>query len=573
MTWTLRLLLLLALFPAAVQAADGGWFMPRNDVVLTIQSDGWVLVEETIVADFQVDKRGIIRKIPIRYEAGLHNYELGFKLLEVTDQNGHDHPIRVRKRGNAVNIRIGDADTFLRGRHVYHLTYRVKRALLWENERVVLRWNAIGHQWEVPTQAATIRIVTPPGTGPTFQDAWTGTWGARGKDFTAHQDPDGTVVYEVGPLRPREGVTVEVSLPGNAVARPSKWVLAGLWLADNFVYALWPVVFLFCWWFWRQRGRDLGQPGSVAVQYDAPDDLSPGEVGTLLDEKVDSRDISATIVDLAVRGFLTIESKPALQKKGLDEVTFHRLTNGTKPRHHEALILDKIFDAGDTARMDEMTDFYSTIPKVQKSLYNRLNKQGYFDGNPSTVRGKFAALAILGVVALFMGAGFFQLLTLQRVFLLPLIVAFVLSMTTVIVFSRAMPRRTAKGRKAWERIAGLEEYIRRAEGAALASSEGKGVFERLLPYAMVFGVADRWAKAFEGIYTTPPDWYQGPGGGQASTVWMINSLNNSTDSMQTSMFMPPRSSSSGSSSGWSSGGFSGGGSSGGGFGGGGGSSW
>jgi uncharacterized membrane protein YgcG len=571
MTW--RFALLLVFLPTVLLAADGGWDMARNDVTVTIEPDGGVLVEETIVADFQVDKRGIIRKIPIRYEAGLHHYELGFKLLGVKDQNGQDHPIRVRKMGNAVNIRIGDANTFLRGRHVYQLTYRVKRALLWEDDRVVLRWNAIGHEWEVPTEASSIRIVTPPGTGTTFHDAWTGTWGARGKDFTARQDPDGTVVYEVGPLRPREGVTIEVSLPGTAVARPSQLVRAGLWLADNFVYALWPVVFLFCWWFWRRRGRDLGEPGSVAVQYDAPDGLSPGEVGTLLDEKVDSRDISATIVDLAVRGLITIESKPALSKRGQDEITFHRLPGGPEPRRHELILLNKIFAKGETAHMDEMTDFYQTLPVVQTSLYDGLSKKGYFDGNPSTARGKFASLAILGVVALFMGAGFFQLLTLQRIFILPLVIAFVLSMATVIVFSRAMPRRTAKGRKAWERIAGLEEYIRRAEGAALASSEGKGVFERLLPYAMVFGVADRWAKAFEGIYTTPPDWYQGPVGGQLSTVWIVNSLNNSTDSMQTSMFMPPRSSSSGSSSGWSSGGFSGGGSSGGGFGGGGGSSW
>ena len=71
-------------------------------------------------------------------------------------------------------------------------------------------------------------------------DAWTGTWGSRGRDFTSDQEPDGTVVYEIGALRPREGVTIEVSLPGDAVARPGVVQRAGLWLADNFVYALWP---------------------------------------------------------------------------------------------------------------------------------------------------------------------------------------------------------------------------------------------------------------------------------------------------------------------------------------------
>lgn len=571
----LLVLILATLSPPAAAAADGGWVMPRNDVVLTVEADGGVLVEETIVAEFQVDKRGIIRRIPVRYEAGMHHYELGFDLLEVTDEDGRPHPVRVQRHGNAVHIRVGDAGTYLRGRQVYHLRYRVRRALLWEDGRVVLRWNAIGHEWEVPTRVASIRVVPPPGTDPSsvFHDAWTGTWGARGRDFTSVREPGGALVFELGALRPREGVTVEVSLPGDAVARPGVVQRAGLWLADNLVYALWPVVFLFCYGFWRRRGRDHGDPGSIAVQYDAPDGLSPGEVGTLLDQKVDGRDISATIVDLAVRGFLVIERKPAPRARAADEITFRRGDAKAPLRPHEALVLDRIFAAGDPAPMDEMTTFHTVIPKLQQSLYEGLSRQGYFDGNPRTVRGRFAALATLLTVALFLVAAFLQFLAWGRVFPLPLILSLVLSLVTVAVFSRAMPRRTDKGRRAWEQVAGLEEYIRRAEGQAIAAAEKRGVFERLLPFALVFGVADRWAKAFEGIYATPPDWYRGEGRDPTSTEWIVSSLNGSADRMQSVMYTPPRSSGSGSGGGWSSGGFSGGGSSGGGFGGGGGSSW
>jgi uncharacterized membrane protein YgcG len=575
MTRTCRFVLLLMLLPTALVAADGGWVIDRNDVVVTIEPEGGVLVEETIVAEFQQQKRGIIRRIPVRYEAGLHHYELGFDLMEVTDENGRPYTIKTSKRGNAVHIRIGDANKYLTGRQVYRLRYRITRALLWEDDRVVLRWNAIGHEWEVPTRAASIRIVPPEGSDPAtaFQDAWTGTWGARGRDFSATREPDGSVVYETGALRPREGVTIETSLPGDAVARPGPIQRAGMWLADNFVYALWPLVFLFCFMVWRRRGRDLGDSGSIAVQYDAPDGLSPGETGTILDQKMDRIDLSATIVDLAVRGFLSIEQeKGALARKG-NRITFRRGSTQAQPRPHEAIVLDAIFTNDDTVEMDELTGFHAVIPKVQKSVYDGLNKAGYFDGNPSTVRGKFAALAIISVMALFGFAGMAQFAVLQRIFPVPLIISFVLSIITVIVFSRAMPRRTGKGRKAWERIAGLEEYIRRAEAETIASAEKRGVFERLLPYAMIFGVADKWAKAFEGIYETPPDWYRGEGGDPTSTAWMVSSLMTSSNSMRAGMYTPPRSSSSGSGGGWSSGGFSGGGSSGGGFGGGGGSSW
>ena len=574
MTRTCRLVTVLMILPSVLAAADGGWHMARNDVVLTVEPDGAVLVEETIVADFQVDKRGIIRRIPVRYEVGGHLYELGFDLLGVTDEDGRAHPFQVSRKRDAVQIRIGEADTYVRGRQVYRLRYRIARALLWEDERVVLRWNAVGHEWEVPTLAASIRVVPPPGTDPAtvFPDAWTGTWGARGKDFTSAIAGDGSVVYELGALRPREGVTVEVGLPGDAVARPPLVRRTGLWLADNLVYALWPAVLAFCLFAWRRRGRDLGAPGSIAVRYDAPDGLSPGEVGTLLDQKADPRDISATIVDLAVRGFLTIEQQPAAIKSAADEVTFHRTGTATPSRPHEALILDAIFADGDTVPMDELTSFHTVLPKVQKSLYDGLGRQGYFDGNPSTVRGRFATLAILSVLTAYAVAVGLQAATMGRVFPLPVAVSAALSLGTVIAFSRAMPRRTGKGRRAREQVAGLEEYIRRAEAGPIASAEKRGVFERLLPFAMVFGVADRWARAFEGIYASPPDWYRG-GDGLTSTSLLVSSLNRSSTIMQTGMYLPPRSSGGGSGGGFSSGGFSGGGSSGGGFGGGGGSSW
>ncbi|MBE0567423.1 MAG: DUF2207 domain-containing protein, partial [Krumholzibacteria bacterium] len=558
------LVLPLMLLPTALLAADGGWVMTRNDVVLTIEPGGGVLVDETIVAEFQVDKRGIIRRIPVRYEAGLHHYELGFDLLGVTDGEGREHPVSVDRLGNAVRIRIGDAGTYLRGRQVYRLRYRVRRALLWEDDRVVLRWNAVGHEWEVPTRAASIRIMAPPGTDPAsvFHDAWTGTWGARGRDFTSSRGPDGALVFELGALRPREGVTVELSLPGAAVARPGVVQRAGLWLADNLVYALWPAVFLFCYAFWRRRGRDLGDPGSIAVQYDAPDGLGPGEVGTLLDQKVDGRDISATIVDLAVRGFLSIEQKKAATKRSADGIVFHRGDAGSPLRPHEALILDRIFADGDPAPMDELTTFHAIIPKVQGALYDGLSRQGHFDGNPRTVRGRFAALATLATGAVFLAAAFLQFLALGRVFPLPLILSLALSLVTVVLFSRAMPRRTGKGRRAWEHVAGLEEYIRRAEAGPIAAAERRGVFEHLLPFAMIFGVADKWAEAFEGIYETPPSWYRGGGSDPASTAWIVSSLNSSALRMQSGMYAAPRSSSGGSGGGWSSGGFSGGGSSG-----------
>ena len=139
-----------------------------------------------------------------------------------------------------------------------------------------------------------------------------------------------------------------------------------------------------------------------------------------------------------------------------------------------------------------------------------------------------------------------------------------------------MPRRTRKGRVAWERIRGLEEYIRRAEIDDIKAQDRQGVFERLLPVAICLNLSDRWAHAFKGLYVQPPDWYETSDPDNFSMNHFVGSVNNSVGSMNTILPSQPRTESGGSSD-WSSGGFggdsSGGGSSGGGFGGGGSSSW
>lgn len=96
------------------------------------------------------------------------------------------------------------------------------------------------------------------------------------------------------------------------------------------------------------------------------------------------------------------------------------------------------------------------------------------------------------------------------------------------------------------------------------------MFERFLPYAMAFGVEKKWAAAFEGMYTQPPDWYRGDWRGGFHPVYFAHSMGSMTSTAGTVMASGPRSSGG---SGFGGGGFGGGGFSGGGFGGGGGGGW
>ncbi len=70
-----------------------------------------------------------------------------------------------------------------------------------------------------------------------------------------------------------------------------------------------------------------------------------------------------------------------------------------------------------------------------------------------------------------------------------------------------MSRKTLAGAEAVRHIEGLKQYIYTAERYRVKFQENENIFEKILPYAMIFGMADKWANAFEDIYTHDPQWY------------------------------------------------------------------
>jgi len=582
----LALLAILGAFGTSARADD--WSITFFDVDLQIRPDAELGVTETIDVDFERPHHGIIREIPIRYAVGMHLYSLRFRLLGVDDGEGRDHETSVSYSENLVELRIGDPARKVVGRHTYRIRYEVQRAIIWQGNHAwsdggdaVLRWNATGTEWTVPIDRSRVTVHLPRDLDDEqlSYDAWTGGFGAKGRDFRVKRLDERTIEYETGRLGEREGITVELTMPSDAVARPGFWREAGWWLVDNFPYAVFPITVLLCFLAWRAWGRDAPGMGTIVVHYEPPDGLSPAEVGALIDERVDQGDISATLVDLAVRGYLKIEEVGSEGWFSSTDYRFIRLRGPKGLKPFERKIFDRIFNGRESVLLSDLNEtFYPVIKSVTDDLYGGLARSRYFDGHPERVRTGFLAVG-LALTALGLGlACLIQLVWIGRVFPIPPMVAGVLSALTVFVTSRHMSRKTRKGRIAWEKISGLEEYIRRAEVDDIREQERQGVFERLLPYAIVFGLSTRWGKAFADLYRQPPDWYQPAGRGDFSTWVLVNDLDRSIWAMNRTLPSRPRStggvgSGRGGGYSWSSGGFGGGGSSGGGFGGGGGRAW
>ena len=301
------------------------------------------------------------------------------------------------------------------------------------------------------------------------------------------------------------------------------------------------------------------QDAPVAVRFNPPDGARPGELGTLLDATADNSDVTATIIDLAVRGHLQIT------QTGKKDWTFTRLRRSDDLADYESGLLSKLFSSGSTVTTDELRkpEHAGVLTDARTALHRRVATElGWFTRNPATVRGLVIAAGVALIAA---GVGLGLLLGTFGWGLVG--AAGVLVGVVVLILNNRFGSRTATGSAVLAQTKGFELYLRTAEADQIKFEEGIDVFSRYLPYAIMFGVAERWTKVFEelaaaGRYTFDTGyWYVGYGYGFNAHTF-ASSMDTLSATMSSSMQAATAATSGGS-------GFSGGG----GFGGGGGGGW
>jgi hypothetical protein len=569
-------LTLLVLFARPAEAKDRRLKNFVSEIV--VLPDGKVDVTETITFQFIGGPwHGINRYIPIEYSGprGL-NYTLFLDVKSITDESGAKLRYETSRERQYLNLKIfiPGADDSTR---TISISYTVSDALKFFDDHDEFYWNVTGDEWAIPIESASAHVVFPEGTVGLRAKAFTGGFRSTGQDATVEISGTGVDVGTRSPLSMHEGLTLAVAFDKGIVREPTALSKCIRVLRSN-----WPLLipigtFLAMFWWWWTRGRDP-RLRPIAAQYEPPGKLTPGEVGTLVDNSVDMRDITASIVDLAVRGYIVIEQIQKDHLLGLTHskiYTFHLKKSrpewsGLKP--HENALLDGLFrsgNAGDSVSLDDLHNtFYTNIPIIKNQIFAALLGNNYYTHRPDTVR---SAYLVFGVVVGVIGVGGGSWLS-QRLGMapMPFVAAGVLSGIIVCVFGWFMPSRTQAGARALEGILGFEDFLAHVESDRFNRMiKTPEMFEKFLPFAMALGVEKNWSKAFQGIYTQPPQWYQGGGYGPNFYPYMFtNDLNSMSSLASTAMTSAPRSSE-GSAFGGD-GGDGGGGFEGGGFGGGGG---
>jgi len=540
---------------------------------MMIDEDSSTIVKETIDVEFHQSRHGIYREIPFQYrdEFG-KTITTPTRVLSVTDESGKAWKYQVKKTGPMIHIRIGDAKRYVKGNQTYVITYEVENVILFFDDHDELYWNVTGNYWKAPIKeaSATVSLITKKKSKNLMVAGYEGGYGSKEECGFEVYENNGKFFTKRG-LRMGEGLTIAFGWDKGLVSPPSSWkkFLWAMNLKENWVFLLPIFSFLYMFNRWYQKGRDPRVRESVAVMYEPPkfdnQPLTPAEVGTLIDEKLDPRDITSTIVGLAVRGYIKIEE---MKKEGIlfDKTDYYlRKVKGPDANvsPFERELMERLLGGSAGIHVSDLKNrFYAHLPELKKTLYGELIRKKYFLSSPEKVRNSYVAAGIVVLV--------FAILAF--VFLVPnsggkSFIAGLLTGIPVLAFAKFMPVKARAGASAYMDVLGFQEFMNRAEKDRLERMGDMNLFSKFLPYAIALDVADNWAKAFEGIYQDQPDWYMSPGGFRTFTPSAFtHSLNSVTSDLGSAMFSAPRGSSGG-------GGFGGGGSSGGGSGGGGGGSW
>lgn len=616
---------------ASAQAASGERILSFA-ADYDLASDGSLGVTETLVWQFGPgEHHGIKRNITVRQ--GVSSPPNKYRLYEMSDvkassPTGAAAELYVSELGADDVIRVGSPTQTFHGaqQQTYVLKYRLAHVVNGFPDHAELFWNVTGGRIDIPVDSVKVTVRGPA--------AVTDALCFQGADRSADPckaRPGQTATYSGTGLGPREQVTIVASFPAAAItdtapdlrdgdtgfsgassgAQMSPTVAKSLSLLGYGGGLAIPAVAaaLMGTLVWK-RGRDEqyagltpglspvegapapvthGQEGPVAVQFAPPKGVRPGLVGTIIDEEANTIDVSATVVDLAVRGYLTIEE---VESGGIFKRADWHLTKLVPPENAESLLdyeetlLAGIFAESNPVLLSSLKNkFRSTLTSVQAYMYSEVTKRGWFRRSPEKARRGWTALGTLVMGAGLVSGWFlgFRSAEIDRVggvsFLIPsgIVLAIGLLVAGGIIFllGKRMAAKTAEGSAVLAQSLGFRQYLVTAEARQIRFEEAQDIFSRYLPYAIVFGVADRWAGTFSEVAEAAtaagqsigmPGWYVFAGNAGFGNFSGIASGMDSFSTMASGTFTSTPGSSGSS-------GFGGGGFSGGGGGGGGASSW
>lgn len=543
------------------------YVIDRYQMDVEVGLDGAYQILETLDLDFKTPKHGFFRDIPIGY---------GARQVEVSNIMVSERT-QVEKERNYLTLQIGDPNRTVSGKHSYQIGYLYDPGDDGHFDYDEFYFNLVGEGWQVPIQDFQFRIVFPKPIDTDYIALTRGKWGSMDSENAWYSISEDRTVITGGAvsLRPGEALSTRVQLSEgyfNGMRQIRDWssLASVIFLLGSFLAVA------LAFFIWSRWGRD-NEP-IIMARYEAPDGLTPMDVGYLADGVVDNKDITSMIFYWADKGYLSISESG--KKK---DYVFTRLEEPVEGSPHERKLFEKFFSCG--------KDGVVTMPELEKQFGGYIegtkqNVASYYTGDKALTDPRSAGMAVgCGTLAVIPALGYAVAMTVNYMDILTLLLlgggivamflaglcsrslmrkwylrtmsanisliclygllmiveyailvgatllfdidnsiawvvvcAFVqvVSISLIMFFVVITHKRSAYGQDLLEQVLGLREFIDKVEMDRLKMmiDHDPMVFYHILSYAIVLGLENTWAKKFSSITIEPPNWYTG-----SNLVW------------------------------------------------------
>lgn len=501
-----NLTLLSLLFLCLALSSQEAFTIRNYQVTINVSEDGTMRVTEDMDVDFSEERHGIIHKIPYKYNVDDRPYS-----LTITDVDVTGAPVQTRRESHDITLRIGDGSKYVIGSQDYKIEYTVAGAITNYTNHDEFFWNVIGTKTdaEIDQASFTIRFPNEWRDSVYEYEAYAGRAGTQDSNILVAKNGAQFSGAITQPLGPREGITLAVKIPKGLIQYASSNTISHdptvqeiqntpLWkkLLFSIPFAITGLMLYLYQLLGRQKDNESGP-----LQYFPPHDLTPAEVGTFYDYKVNRRDIISLLPYWGELGYVKI--KPIEGKDG--DMSFYKLQDIADNRPaYEQEFFKELFSDGDTILLSDLTNsFYTTMNKVSKNIKQEVEDLNLYDQNSMTAGTKWKIVGMgLAIIVL----GIIIIAALQS-FLVGGITIF---LGLVSIFLTLKNRKFSDlGTETHRHLVGLRTWLKDPDPQQLNTilDDNPNYLSQIFPYVLAFGLDKSWEKRFDDLSIPPPIWY------------------------------------------------------------------
>ena len=479
------------------QSTADGFTIDNYKVVLDVNEDNKVDVREYVGINFyERGHHGIYRFIPVWLEYTNKDGLTESKKAKLSDLRALGDNYTLDTVNGKERIKIGNASTTLPlGIHDYEIGYTYDMGSDTYKGYDEFIFHVFGDFWGTEISDASLEINLPKtvnleGKIKFFADKY------RKNDITSYVDyyVSGNTIYaRVSSRYQLNGsLTIDIELPeGYFVGGTSVYGNKSLIVC---IICIITSIAMFILWF--KNGKDLDS-GVPTVEFYAPDNLDPAEIGYLYKNDTGRRLAVSLIVSLASKGYIKIIDSENKEDHVIMKNPDKEGVIKPAMSENEVIVYNGLFKNSDATQLSTNYDFYKVFDEIAKNVHQKFDDEV---NDLTAYKSMVVSSVCFLICVVLLGIAYCNFEDLNPSLNILYLVAALANGGTFIL-TILMKRKNSTGERIKAKISGFRNYIEVAEKSQIDMFvlKNPNYFYDILPYAYVLGVSKKWINKFENI--------------------------------------------------------------------------